>query len=686
MGLSPERKRHWLRRNHGTRTPQTIVAIACEPIGTELERTRNTSANVLSHGVACCQRLEAGKNTRKDWFEFASAADFWTWLETRYQERRAVWLVSANLFRDLQLLGFWELLADDEPLYKLAGFNEWVDSRETDADTFRGLLCLANPPTIVLARRGEFSVTMVDLRNYFPSDEKALGKMLGAELLPRPGDSADADEWIAYTSRRCRICQEAIGGLVEVWKREDLGVWQFTAAGLAWRAFRHRFMQPRSILIDDHGPAAELSRKALVGGEARCFFRGQVVPPDELRGDLWWDAQGPGPAVRPGPVVVVDATSFYAGVMHSNLFPRELAAYKERGELADLAEWRKYLALVAEVELDTPDEPYPYVHNGPEGRQRYFAVGRFATVLCGPELARALDLGHVRGVGRIAAYLPGRLFQRYVEHFWSKRCGSEGAERELYKLLLVALPGKFGQRTPQWVETGEVFLHQKWGEWPRADVTAGTVEVCRSVAGYVQRRAEPEEGPNSFPAVEAFVNAYGRDFLRNVRAQLPAAEVLYQDTDSLHLTEIGFEHLQALGLVGDNTLGIFREVGRYDRATYWGVKAYEVDGEAVIAGLPRVRLPSGRGAWEVTTWEGADSLIGRGPDGTALSYRSLWHVTDASARGRVLKSGAVMPALVKDGKLILRAPRRMADRSKPPGTRTPANPRSARSHRPDYDT
>lgn len=653
MKLPPDRKAHWLRPNDGTRTPQTIVALACEPAPEEVPHTAGAARNVLGFGVACMSRLERGKCSRKEWFEFVDAAAFWTWLELQFRDRRAVWVVSARLFRDLCLLGFPELL--EQRIYALAGGSENLTSKQRRdvKNDFQGFSCLADPPTIIPARRLGRSVTMVDLRNYFPSDEKALGEKIGAPLLERPGDSAGFAEWQAYTSRRCRIAQESLAALVETWQREDLGVWQFTAAGLAMRAYRHRFMPKKAILMDAHEPATELGREALAGGEARCFYIGDIVARGERRALVPWEPDDDGPRQREGPVYVVDVTSFYGAMMKGNLFPCELAAFKPDGDVEDLQTWRKRLCLVARVEVESAEQTYPYAHHSDDERTRYWAVGRFWTTLCGPELLRALDAGHVRQVGPIAAYLPGRLFDRYVDYMWQKRSESEGADREMYKLLLVSLPGKFGQKSPTWQETGEESHEQKWGPLIRGHAQRGGVERYRVFAGYVQRADEPTETQNSFPLIEAYVNSYGRAWMANVRARVGEQHVIYQHTDSLHLTAQGYRNLRKLGLVRPGELGFFRLVDRYERATYRGISDYTLDGRNVVAGLPCDAEPMPNGELEVTTWEGAAGVINRGPDLSVTSYRELRRLGELHPRGRLTASGRVLPAEVRDGVLLL---------------------------------
>src|SRR5690606_15107082 len=143
----------------------------------------------------------------------------------------------------------------------------------------------------------------------------------------------------------------------------------------------------------------------------------------------------------------------------------------------------------------------------------------FRTTISTPEIAYALDHGHIVEVHEVAVYQMLPIFREFVTNFYAKR---ETAKKQgdrvsdlLYKLLLNSLYGKFGQLKREWcevgtcdrsiVETEEIF-----------DVSSGTPVKMRfrKFGGKIFMEEHVEDvAYNSSIAIAAHVTAYARMLL-----------------------------------------------------------------------------------------------------------------------------------------------------------------------------
>ncbi len=651
------RKCHLLRRNHGTYTPEQNVVVHVETQEGLSGASTSSVRRRFRVGHAICFRPYAGKMGRWQELTFHTPAQFWTWLVQFHRKKRSVWLWAHHLGETLTYLDFWELV--ENGFYRLRerteGKESLKDQKEPTPAGADYLLCTKDPPTIVLAKHGEHFLHAVDVRNYFNRDLDDLGELVSRRRQARPKNALDAQGFAALAENGAKILRDVVLKLETWWKENDCGVFRYTASSLAFAAYRHKHLT-QEILCDDCEPARELSRDALATGEARLWFAGKIVDPL-----TYADRRARAPKhiplkLRPGPVYVVDCNSCYPYVMRDNLFPRKLVAYKAAATMADLETWRGPLSLIARVRIQSPEQPYPVLLE----KERWFCVGDFWTTLAGPELDAAYADGAIVDVSTIAAYLPGRLFKSFVDRFYPLKVAAgqagQDAEYAFFKLILDALPGKFAQRNVGWEWTDDPGPGFLWGSYRKTSPGSTDSRLYRVIAGYVQQEGDKMDSLDSLPAISAFVNAYARVYMRAVRRQIGEQHILYQDTDSLHLTADGYDRLVSLGMVDRWELGKFRLETIAQVAEYRGPKDYTLDGRHVVAGRKLSAVPDGHNVYVQEQTAELDTVLGRRPDGSVLVDKVRKRLGKYHPRGRWLSDGRVMPALLKGSCLSLLPP------------------------------
>lgn len=647
-------KSHWLRRNHGNHVPNSVCVV--QTIADECKDAASSKHyyKTLHCGAAAFFRWEGGQATRWRTLTFWSAEQLWEWLVSFHVDRRALWLFSHRLGETLTLTRFWDLL--DNGFYRLENLKgKTVNAGEPNTATpgcADYLLCTRDPPTIVMASHQEHFLRAVDVRNYFPETLDELAELVGTERTARPDWKAPDEAWEAHASRDVEIVKQTLCRLFKWWEDGDYGVFRYTASALAFSAYRHKHLKEK-ILIDDDEPSRLLSREALSAGECRLFYCGQIVDPLSYGDQAARTPKGKAVRLRPGPVHVFDMNGSYAAVMRGNLFPRKLVAYKPNATVDDVYDWQKQLCLVARVRLVTPERPFPVWAQ----KRRWFAVGDYWTTLAGPELRDAAERGFIRAVTAVAAYLPGRLFTSFIDDFYPQAvqatADGRAADARFLKMMYKSLAGKFGQKEGGWNWSDMPGFGPKWGTFPRAIDGNADSRLYRLIAGYVQQLDDQVDALDSLPAIEAFVNAYGRLYMAGVRDRLPAGSVFYQDTDSLHVNDDGANALHLAGLVHQTELGKFHLERSALSATYRGPKDYTIDGEHVVAGRKPDPIRQGKSFYLQSETVNLDTILALEPNGTVKMAEVRKRFGHYHPAGICYQDGRVTPAVVEQERVFL---------------------------------
>ena len=659
-----ERTTHWLRPNHGSAVPRNLVFVDVKAETRAEAGKPGAYLSRLDFGVAHSVRWQNDQIERWQKLVFNSAAQFWTWFQTRHRANISMWIIGYKIAQIFTLISGWDQV--DSGFYSLTsrptGGKELARDEADTPEAASGWFVDSDPPTIILLHHKGCVVHVVDIRNYANLELDEIGACVGENIPENPGRDGSYSAWENYINCRAIAVREWFLRLVEWWKREDLGQWRHTIGALSMGSFRHKFMRSQ-ILIHNCAEALELEREALVGGEFRSFFCGKVEPFLSSAATVQAKTRRRPIPIRSGPVYVYDVNSLYPAVMRSGLFPRELAAWKETGSIDDLQSWRAHLSLIARVRVESPDCAYPIVYD----RERFWANGAFWTTLCGPELLAALDAGHVKSVGRIAAYYHGRLFTDFVDFFHARRVAAimdgKAALEKYCKLILNSLAGKWGQRSHLWEFVNESApAGMRYGTFPSIN-DDGEITNYRVISGYVQQEQLLGEALESAPAIEAFVNAYGRAFMATVRKAVGEEHIFYQASDALHVDEIGHENLRPFVETVRAELGKFALVGKFNRGEYRGPHDYTLDEKVVVAGRKCRESATRKGGYEQLEEETLKSVILREPGGFLRTrlVRKKWG--GFHPKGLWLPDGRVIPAHFQEGALrvgVLTEPRSAA--------------------------
>lgn len=552
-----------LKRNHSNALPKIIIAY-----NVETERIETVAGGVrYSHrfrcGHAISGRYRDGGISNIVHNPIHEPADFWALVDSLTSPQHTTWIVSYKALDDMVYTGL------PEQFEKAKLVIDWPRSKRTREDNqddnphAQGLCVLENPPTILACRNINTGgrLVVVDACNWFPLPLNDLADGCNLKRM-RVDESTDNDSLVRKRCKRdCEIVLLSFAGLMAWVKKEDMGMFRYTAAAQSMAAFRHRFMD-HDILIHDNADAKRLERKAYYGGRTEVFKLGSIQ----------------------GSAHQLDVTGLFPACMRSIRVPILLHRSESNRRLSGTLPDIKWADSIAHVELRTDEPLYPFR----DARGVLYPIGSFETYLAGPDLEAAFNAGRILAVGGWAEYKTDVIFTRFVDTLWQMRQEYKASGNGLYDLftkrIMNSLYGKFGQKSPKWVNVPNTFAALPWSRWRERDWSTGRLIEHRSVGWQVQRQTEQEEIEGSFVAISAFVTAAARRRMDWYRYVAGTGSVYYQGVDSLIVTDDGLSRLDKAGCVAPNELGKLRLQLSFNTGEIYGCNDYIVGHKTVVSG------------------------------------------------------------------------------------------------------
>jgi len=474
-------------------------------------------------------------DTRREEKLLLKREDFWDFFNSIFiHDTRPIYIFAHNCFFDFMIIGGFE-----------SAFRYgWQLKKPPIAD--KGLFYLE-------LVRDYCKIVFVNLGNWFKVSLAELGRIVGYDKYTMPSENDTFDKWYVYCKRDAEVVEKVYDVYVEFLRSHGFNEIRYTLAGQAFSIFVNNF-STQPIYVHAHEDAIKLERKAYHGGRNEAFRLGYIE----------------------GPIYEYDVKSMYPSVMRGNYYPVKLVKYYENPSVYKYFRLRKRgFLMIADVEVETKEPVVPY-----KSDRLMAPVGRFRTALTSVEIDYLLSIGgKIHRIYSMAVYQAGRIFDSYVDYFYTKK---DEASRNgnivyytFYKLLLNSLYGKFGQKSPRWRYAGSVDDVNKIEYRASIDMNTKRRMTVRQYAGIVEVTDEEGESAHSFVAISAFVTAYAWVKLCEYLRIAGWENVYYCDTDSLFVNSVGSERLLESGCVGEE-LGMLELKSVIPRMKINGLKDYEL--------------------------------------------------------------------------------------------------------------
>lgn len=349
---------HWLRENAQTRSPHRLLVVDTEtvPVGEDdpgRQVLRLWSARLVRrHGID-------PKQPRTQDYRGDTAAELAELVDSLARSDATLWVLTHNLNFDLAVTALPVLLT-------AAGWRITEAALTTD-DPWARLV------------RGRRHLVIADSWSWLPASVEAIGALIGRRKVPLPDWAADDDAWAARAGTDVAIVVEAVTSALDWWDAGGFGNWSITGPATGWSSYRHR--RPRPHVLVDPDPAARAFEMAAVTG-GRKEVRAVGLQPPGLYADL-------------------DIATAHLTAMAGFALPmRRLRRFDSLSptdpaldsSIRDVLAW-------ATVECQAPRYPWS------SGRGTFYPVGRFRSLLAGPELREARARGELRAIHAGYVYL-----------------------------------------------------------------------------------------------------------------------------------------------------------------------------------------------------------------------------------------------------------------------------------------
>jgi len=590
------RKPHRIKENKSTALPSYFLFFDTETV--EVKVSEGEWRHELRLGWVCRVYRDKRRNKHTEkWKEFKNVSEFWDFVEECVPERKCMWCFAHNLDFDFRVLQGFKVLAE----------------RGWEIKTF-----IYDSKNIILSfRKGSKTLLFLDTLNYFKGSVKAIGESVGIPKLEIDFKRCSEEELSVYCKRDVEIIKEFVMRLIDFIQENDLGTLQKTLASQAFTAFRHRFMK-HPIFVHNNEEAIELERLSYRGGRTEAFYIGRLPE---------------------GRYYKLDVNSMYPFVMREYEYPTKLIKVETNPTLSGLKRALERFFVIAHVRVRVSK---PLI--GVKGERLIFPVGEFDAYLCSPELELVLREGEIVRVYKYAIYERHPIFKEYVEFFYSlkEKYTREGnkAFKQIAKLFLNSLYGKFGQRTKLFECVGE--CDREDGYEIVIDAETGERTTYRYLNGEVWVESKDYvEGTNSMVAIASAVTAYARCYLWSLIEKAGIENVFYCDTDSLIVNERGYERLR--DLINEYKLGYLKVEGVSEFVEIRNAKDYTFGEEVKRKGVKKDAVEIAENTFKQIQFEKLRTAWRKGHPNEVIMREQIKVLSTEYQKGIVTESGRVKP-------------------------------------------
>lgn len=366
-------------------------------------------------------------------------------------------------------------------------------------------------------------ITFVDMFNYVRMSLAEVGKKFGIRK-KKVDLKNDNDSKIArYCEVDVNICERFILSLIRFIVKNNLGSFRNTIASLSFDVWRQSFMETE-VFYHYNRPSFLMERKAYKGGRVECFYIGK--PP---RGNYY----------------KLDFNSEYPTVMKGENLPTKLLYKRDKISIEQLKELIKDYYVIADVSIDHKRRDIG-LFAVKTADKLIFHRGKYRETFHHPELVRALQENMVKRVHSVLVYERAKIFKKYVEYFYDLKTKSKGVDRELAKLFLNALYGRFGMK--RYRSQSEPYTGNKIHGTILSGELGGKKTLKYIWFGEQIWTEKSEEIPhkNVNVALAGAVCAYGRMMILDAVEKAGVKNCFYLDTDSVIVNHEGYKRLAPL--------------------------------------------------------------------------------------------------------------------------------------------
>lgn len=571
-----DRKAHWMPHNMQERMPPRMVAFDTE---SSFHDTDELSVQTFRTASAIRWRTDLRSSDRYEAASFTTPDDLWQWITAycRKGTRTVVW--AHNLGYDIRISQVFRCLPN-------LGFKlQWCNlDRNVSAMTWR-----SDYGTLVLA----------DTWTWLPMPLNVIAPMTGLVKFQMPKVTANDETWNDYCQRDTEIVYRVVSSLVRFIRRERLGNWQPTGAGMAFTTWRHRFMSHK-VLVHDDTDALAAEREAMHTGRAEAWKHGKLTD---------------------GPYHEIDMRNAYLRIAAQYDLPRKLHSSTGAITVSQFQRLCDTYAVLCMVDIDTYNPTVPCKDNG----RHLWPVGTFQTWLWDTEVDLALQYGaHVK-IRKTYLYCKAPILKEWAEWvydvLYTNNTTDDSIAATWMKHCSRALIGRMSMRAPVW----EIFGSNPegiTGITRMTDVDKGTTHRMMHVGDRTLLETGRKEGRHSMPQVTGKIMAIARVLLWEGMNAAGLDNVAHVDTDSVLCNTAGMKAMRQY--YGDEYGRYWQEKGLFKAVEMFGPRCYFRDKDRVTSGIPLRAVLGPDGAYHGERWHSTSTDLEHREGSVVTTYEGAW--------------------------------------------------------------
>lgn len=546
----------WIKPAGPTYAPVHLVTVCVRGQPAADTTGRRLAEEVWDSAAVCVSRYRYGMWGRVETFHPASGAELIDFVHSIAKPRTGTCVVCPVAQYALTLSGMWRRWEEEGVKWNKRGGS--VPEGTTPAPPIRqsadpvtpqtlsgqgspgsasaipivSTCILRGNPDIVRYTIDRQQFTWASGHNWYPCTEEALAKTVGFPW-SNPGERWHGKHPPRRSpTDRAMLWHRAMHRITDWWREIDGGPWGWTVGGLAMSYFRKR-LEPKSVLSHQVDAAREVEERGLFGGRAQTYCLAPFGP----SGTRAATGHAPPPAApyprQSGPLEHWDVASMYPTILATQQFPTRIWYVNNRPPVGKVASDLKHCGSFADVLIDTDSADYPCR----DEERVIWPIGRFRTVLCGPELQRAIDRGHVKEVFRSVSYTMGKPFAAAAGSLILLRQRAKTVGDPAWEMLVKSLSNAFGGKLAQirfdWLAAPRVTPLVSWGEWEETPRATGQPTIYRAAAGLAWQKCEHKHKGRPLASCFGYLTSYGRELLFQLKQLVPAEQLVSVDTDGL---------------------------------------------------------------------------------------------------------------------------------------------------------
>lgn len=494
-------------------------------------------------------------------------------------------------------------------------------------------------PWIRLAR-GSRRLCVVDSFSWLPHTPAELADRTGVPLPRRKTDEAD-DDWAARSGRHdLNVVTDAMESLLEWWDKYELGKWSVSGPSTGWHAMRHT-PTPERVVIDPDPVRIAADRGAIHGGRRGAWLVGSR---------------------QLGPFLELDFANAYPAIAAGLPLPSRRGASFDSMALDNWRLTSDRWGIIADCTIVTNTPRYPVRFPG----GTFCPVGRFRTILAGPEITDALRLGDLAAVGPGITHQLNHHLRPWAEWTLATLRNYDGdvpVSAQLFaKHCSRAVVGKWAARAYERTDLGTAPTIS-WGFTEGWDHDSHARFSIVSLAGQQWSSTVAGDAEQAYPGIFAWIESATRVRLTRVIDAIGEGAIIQCDTDGLIVSErlLGTAAARGslrapAGLPGAaRTQWVLEQLvpltdpldlrikKTHKTIRVLGPQHVDKPGDRKFAGLPKLAREIEPDVYQYKQWPGLASQLSYGDPGHYLRPETTVRINGPYAPGWVLEDGRVVP-------------------------------------------